>query len=54
MCNCNKLQVILENSAGELARREARDEQDAQAAALELIESVPFLSDGDVIRVVQS
>lgn len=48
------LTVILENSGGELARREADNEQDARDAAIELVESVPFLSDGDVIRVVQS
>lgn len=54
MCDCNKLQVILENSGGELDSREANSEEAARDAAIEMIRAVPFLSDGDVIRVVRS
>ena len=45
--------VILSNSGGELDRQPAKTENEARTVALRMIRSVPFLSDGDSIRVVQ-
>lgn len=53
---CTKLKVTLENSAGELVvnAREAESDQAARDAAIEMLEAVPFLSEGDVVRVTRS
>lgn len=49
-----KFHITLENSGGELDAREAQTEEAARDAAIELLESVPFLSEGDVVRVTRS
>jgi hypothetical protein len=45
------MRVSLQNSAGELDGRTVKTEEEARAAALELIESTPYLNVGDKIIV---
>lgn len=49
-----KFQVVLENSGGALDSREAVTEEAARDAAIEMLEAVPFLAEGDVLRVTRS
>lgn len=48
-----RLRISLCNEAGELSGKTVRSEEAAKDAAIELIESVPFLNAGDVIRVAE-
>jgi hypothetical protein len=45
--------VIMSNEGGELERRPAGDEADARRVLLELIEGLPFVSEGDSFTIEQ-
>ena len=47
-----KYLVILSNEGGELDRRSATNEEEARAAALDLISGLSDMTYGDTIRVV--
>lgn len=45
--------IILSNTGGELCRRFADTEEDTVEIAHALLSELPYLSDGDIIRVVE-
>lgn len=48
---CNCYWVILSNSVGELERRPVRTGQEARDVAIVMLNLVPYVSDGDTIRI---
>jgi hypothetical protein len=48
------LRVALSNTAGELGHRIVKTQEEAKAAALEIINEVPHLDDGDKISVTET